>query len=73
MIYYSHHPSPEKRLQSLDRNHRIGQDEDVVVIDIVAHRTVDVKQLERFAAKERTSATVTGEEYKEWISASVYE
>lgn len=40
-IYYSNGYNLEHRLQSEDRNHRIGQKNNVTVIDIVATKTVD--------------------------------
>lgn len=41
MIYYSQNHDLEKRLQSEDRAHRIGQTETLTLIDLVAAGTVD--------------------------------
>lgn len=42
MVYYSNTQSLDDRLQSEDRIHRLGQDEDCLYIDLIAKRTVDV-------------------------------
>ena len=43
VIYYSNGYDLEKRLQSEDRAHRIGQKKNVTYIDIIADKTVDEK------------------------------
>src|SRR5690606_28741147 len=45
-IYYTNSYSLEKRLQSEDRFHRIGQDQSVTIIDIEAEDTVDEQVVE---------------------------
>lgn len=42
-IYYSNSFSLEARLQSEDRNHRIGQNDKVTYIDLVCHGTCDAR------------------------------
>jgi SNF2 family DNA or RNA helicase len=73
MIYYSNDYSPEKRLQSEDRFHRIGQDQPVLIVDMAAYGTVDIKLLEGLLEKFETSALVTGDKYREWISLPMEE
>lgn len=70
VIYYTNSSSPEKRLQSEDRAHRIGQDVSVQIIDIVAKGTVDIKILEAHIKKHDIAAMVTGDRWREWISLS---
>ena len=43
VVYYSNNYDLEKRLQSEDRAHRIGQTNKVTYIDIVCEKTVDEK------------------------------
>jgi SNF2 family DNA or RNA helicase len=46
VLYYSNSYDLEKRLQSEDRAHRIGQTRSVLYVDLVARGTVDEKILE---------------------------
>lgn len=59
-IYYSNGPSLETRLQSEDRNHRIGQTQRPLYVDIVAQDTVDEKILLSLKEKKTLSALVVG-------------
>lgn len=70
VVYFTNSHSPEKRLQSEDRNHRIGQDVSVHIIDLVAEGTVDVKLIEALIRKFDVAAQVTGDKFREWISLS---
>lgn len=67
MVYYTNSFSPEKRLQSEDRGHRIGQDSPLLIIDLVARDTVDEKLIEGLRRKYAMSARVMGDRYREWI------
>lgn len=67
MVYYSNSFSPEKRLQSEDRNHRIGQDVGVLVVDLVAENTVDEKLIDGLRKKFDLSSAVMGDRYREWL------
>ena len=51
VIYYSNGYDLEKRLQSEDRAHRIGQNKKVTYIDIIAEDTVDEKIVEALRKK----------------------
>lgn len=66
-IYYTNSPSLEKRLQSEDRSHRIGQDVGVHIIDIAAEGTVDIKLIEGLRSKFNIAAAVTGDRLRDWI------
>ena len=68
VVYYSNTYDLEKRVQSEDRAHRIGQKSSVTYIDIVSPGTVDEKILEALTNKDKTASKVLGEEFKTWIS-----
>jgi len=67
VIYYSNGYDLEKRLQSEDRAHRIGQNKTVTYIDLIAEDTVDEKIVEALRKKINIASEVMGEELKEWI------
>lgn len=56
-IYFSNDFNLERRLQSEDRLHRIGQTKTVVIIDLVARRTTD----EKILASHRDKKDVAGQ------------
>jgi len=67
VIYYSNGYDLEKRLQSEDRAHRIGQKKPVTYIDLICEDTVDEKIVEALRNKINIASEVMGEELKEWI------
>ena len=67
VVYYSNGYDLEKRMQSEDRAHRIGQDKSVTYIDIIAEETVDNKIVKSLRKKINIASEVMGEELKEWI------
>jgi SNF2 family DNA or RNA helicase len=67
VIYYSNGYDLEKRLQSEDRAHRIGQKKSVTYIDLIAEKTVDEKIVKALRKKIDIASQVMGEELKEWI------
>jgi SNF2 family DNA or RNA helicase len=67
VIYYSNGYDLEKRLQSEDRAHRIGQKKSVTYIDMIAEKTVDEKIVKALRKKIDIASEVLGEELKEWI------
>jgi len=67
VIYYSNGYDLEKRLQSEDRAHRIGQKRNVTYIDILAEDTVDQKIVKALRKKINIASQVMGEELKSWI------
>jgi len=67
VIYYSNGYDLEKRLQSEDRAHRIGQKKTVTYIDMIAEDTVDEKIVEALRKKINIASEVMGEELKAWI------
>jgi len=67
VIYYSNGYDLEKRLQSEDRAHRIGQKKSVTYVDLIAPKTVDEKIVKALRNKIDIASQVMGEELKEWI------
>jgi len=67
VIYYSNGYDLEKRLQSEDRAHRIGQKKSVTYVDILAEDTVDEKIVESLRKKINIASQVMGEELRDWI------
>jgi|TARA_R110000796_G_scaffold9012_4_gene31049 SNF2 family DNA or RNA helicase len=68
VIYYSNNYDLEKRLQSEDRAHRIGQTNKVTYIDLVAKGTVDEKIVQALRTKLNLAQEVLGDEkWKDWI------
>lgn len=67
VFYYSNSFSLEDRLQSEDRAHRIGQDQHVTYIDLVAKGTIDVKTLSALRSKKNLANLITGDNWTQWI------
>ena len=67
VIYYSNGYDLEKRLQSEDRAHRIGQNKKVTYVDIICEDTVDEKIQKALRKKINIASEVLGEELKAWI------
>ena len=67
VIYYSNGYDLEKRLQSEDRAHRIGQQKSVTYVDILADKTIDEKIVKSLRKKINIASEVLGEELKSWI------
>jgi SNF2 family DNA or RNA helicase len=68
VVYYSNNFALEKRLQSEDRAHRIGQDTSVNIIDIVAKNTVDGHITDTLIRKFQLAAQITGDRLREWLN-----
>ena len=67
VVYYSNGYDLEKRLQSEDRAHRLGQEKPVLYIDINAEDTVDEKIVKALRTKINIASEVLGEELRSWI------
>ena len=67
VIYYSNGYDLEKRLQSEDRAHRIGQKKSVTYVDLICEDTVDEKIVEALRNKINIASEVLGEELRDWI------
>jgi SNF2 family DNA or RNA helicase len=68
VVYYSNSYNLEVREQSEDRAHRIGQDKNVLVIDLIIRGTVDEMIISALKGKIKLSAKTLGEEAKKWLS-----
>lgn len=67
VIYYSNSFKLIDRLQSEDRAHRIGQDNPVLYIDLIAEDSVDEKVVEALRSKFNVASQITGDRLKEWL------
>jgi SNF2 family DNA or RNA helicase len=67
VIYYSNGYDLEKRLQSEDRAHRIGQQKSVTYVDLICDETVDEKIVKALRKKINIASEVLGEELRSWI------
>ena len=67
VIYYSNGYDLEKRLQSEDRAHRIGQKKSVTYVDLITEKTVDEKIVKALRKKIDIASEILGEELREWI------
>ncbi len=67
VIYYSNGYDLEKRLQSEDRAHRIGQKKTVTYVDLICEDTVDEKIVKALRNKINIASEVLGEELRDWI------
>lgn len=61
VVYFSNTFSLYNRLQSEDRAHRIGQEEDVVYIDLVAENSIEQKTLAVLRSKKSVADMITGD------------
>ena len=67
VVYYSNSYDLEKRLQSEDRAHRIGQKKSVTYIDFITEKTVDEKIVKALRKKINIASQILGDSLKEWI------
>jgi SNF2 family DNA or RNA helicase len=68
VVYYSNNYDLEKRIQSEDRAHRIGQKSNVTYIDLIAEKTVDERIVKALRNKINIASKVLGEDFKEWLT-----
>ena len=64
MIYYSNNYDLEKRLQSEDRAHHIGQTGGVTYVDLVAENTIDDRIIKSLENKINIANEIMGEDIK---------
>jgi SNF2 family DNA or RNA helicase len=67
VIYFSNNYDLEQRQQSEDRAHRIGQENKVLYIDLVAEKTVDESVIRALNQKIKLSAETLGEDVLAYI------
>jgi SNF2 family DNA or RNA helicase len=67
VVYYSNSYNLEVREQSEDRAHRIGQDKNVLVIDLIVKDSIDEMIISSLKNKITLSAKTLGEQAKKWL------
>ena len=67
VIYYSNDFNLESRTQSEDRCHRIGQEQPVTYIDLLAEGTVDEHIVRTLQNKIALAGAALGEEMRQWL------
>jgi len=67
VIYYSNGYDLEKRLQSEDRAHRIGQKKSVTYVDLIAEQTIDEKIVKALVKKMNIANEIMNEDLKDWL------
>ena len=67
VIYFSNSYDLEKRLQSEDRAHRIGQTGSVTYVDLVAEKTIDERIIKSLKNKVNIANEIMGEDIRDWI------
>ena len=67
VVYYSNGYDLEKRLQSEDRAHRIGQKKSVTYVDFIAPKTVDEKIVKALRSKMNIANQIMDEDWRAWI------
>jgi len=67
VVYYSNSYDLEKRLQSEDRAHRIGQTKSVTYVDLIAEKTIDERIVKSLRSKINIATEIMGEDIKDWI------
>ena len=70
VIYYSNDFDLEKRIQSEDRNHRSGQTNQVVYVDLIAKGTIDEYIVKVLHNKIVLAGKALNEEAKKWLQIS---
>ncbi len=66
-IFYNNSYNLRHRLQSEDRNHRIGQNDAVLYIDLEARGTIDKFIIDNLLKKQEIASSITGDRLKEWL------
>lgn len=66
-IYYNNSYKLIDRKQTEDRNHRIGQDEKVLYIDLICPGTRDEHAIDALIAKHDVASVILGDPMKEWL------
>nr|QIG67167.1 SNF2 family helicase protein [Rhizobium phage RHph_TM26] len=67
-LYFNNSYKYGDRLQTEDRNHRIGQTNHVTYIDFICSGTRDENAIEALVAKREVASAILGDKVKEWIS-----
>ena len=65
--YYNNTFNLTQRLQSEDRNHRIGTDTSVKYTDLIARGTIDARIVKNLRSKLEVADIIAGDDHKDWI------
>ena len=68
VVYYSNSYNLEHRLQSEDRAHRIGQEKNVLYVDLICRGTIDSKIVKALRDKKNIAQQVMGDDWKQWLT-----
>jgi SNF2 family DNA or RNA helicase len=68
-IYFNNNYNLRMRLQSEDRNHRIGQDDHVTYYDLVCPGTRDENAIAALVKKLEVAQVILGDKAKNWIES----
>lgn len=66
-VYYNNSYKLVDRKQTEDRNHRIGQDESVLYLDLVCAGTRDEHAINSLIVKHDIASVILGDPMKEWL------
>jgi SNF2 family DNA or RNA helicase len=66
-VYYSNNFKLSSRLQSEDRAHRIGQNKNVLYVDLMVPGTIDERIVTNLRKKYEVASAIMGDTAKEWI------
>lgn len=66
-VYHNNSFRLKHRKQSEDRNHRIGQDDKVLYVDLAAEGTIDEYIVDSLVAKSEVTAATMGDTIKPWL------
>jgi hypothetical protein len=67
VVYYSNTNDLEHRSQSEERPQGVGKTKSVAYVDLVVPGTVDEKIIKALRGKINLAATITGDNYREWL------
>ena len=67
VVYYSNSPDLEHRSQSEERAQGVDKIKSVAYVDLIARGTVDERMIKALRNKISMAATITGDNYKEWL------
>lgn len=68
LVYYSNTDNLEHRDQSEERASAVAQADKVTVVDLIARGTVEERIVKSLRSKIDMAATITGDEFREWIA-----
>jgi SNF2 family DNA or RNA helicase len=67
VVYYSNNDNLDYRMQSEDRVKNVGKAKAIAYVDLMVPGTVDEKIIKALRNKINMAATITGDNYQEWL------